>query len=761
MPLFWLSTAFLLGLLLGAAVPLRGSLWLLLAGEAFVLGWLEVRWQMLAAWRARRQKFAPLPAGVILGFLLLGAARFQVGQPAPTPADLAWYNGRGELRVQGWVCGDPDTGDLAVQLRVCAEQLPDAQMEVDGVLLARLPAGFDYQYGDVLILTGKPFTPPQTEDFSYRQYLAGRGIHSMLMKPQVQLLGSGAGNPLMAALYHLRRLAYARILQYLPQPEASLLGGILLGIESDIPQAVEDAFRDTGTAHIIAISGFNMAVLAALFAAFANRVLPRRWAFPVALLGITLYTLLVGAEPPVVRAAVMGGMGLLGAQLGRRQVGVNSLTFTAAAMCLFNPLLPWDAGFQLSFCATLGLVLFADPLLQSFTTLLEKRFSPTTARSIAAPVGEYFLFTLAAQAAVLPVTVMHFRQLSWTALLANPLVLPPQPLVMILGGIAVLVGLIFPPLGRLLAMLTYPLLAYTIRVVEGLAQLPGGVVNLGQVHPAAGLVYALLLMLLALAWHKREQIRGWVRPAALLVGGGLLAAVIWQHVLTLPDGRLHLTWLAVDGGPALFIQSPAGRTLLIDGGARSSQVENALGRRLPLTARRLDAVLVSGAADSLDGLAATLERYPSGLALIHPAALQKKGGSRLLEVWRQQDVQAQPLIAGQTLDLNGVRVEALQMNAKSMAVWIEWKHLRALLPNGQPPAALRADPQISQLSLLLLSPQDLQLAPLEEWLTLQPQTTVMVNELGGQDVPGVMYLRPGEWLRLSSDGEQMWAARSR
>ena len=257
MPLFWLSSAFLFGLLLGAAAPLRGALWLLLAGEAFVLGWLEVRWQALAAWRAQRQKFVPLPAGVILGFLLLGAARFQVGQPAPTPSDLAWYNGRGELRVQGWVCGDPNTSDLAVQLRLCATLLPDAQTAVDGVLLARLPAGFDYQYGDVLILTGKPFTPPQTEDFSYRQFLAGRGIHSMLMNPRAQLVGSGAGNPLMAALHRLRRLAYARILQYLPQPEASLLGGILLGIESDIPQAVVDAFRDTGTAHIIAISGFK------------------------------------------------------------------------------------------------------------------------------------------------------------------------------------------------------------------------------------------------------------------------------------------------------------------------------------------------------------------------------------------------------------------------------------------------------------------------------------------------------------------------
>lgn len=101
------------------------------------------------------------------------------------------------------------------------------------------------------------------------------------------------------------------------------------------------------------------------------------------------------------------------------------------------------------------------------------------------------------------------------------------------------------------------------------------------------------------------------------------------------------------------------------------------------------------------------------------------------------------------------------MNAKSMAAWIEWKHLRALLPNGQPPAALRADPRMDQISLLLLSPQDLQQAPLDEWLALQPQTTLVMDKLGGEDAPGVMYLRPGEWMQLSSDGEQLWAARSR
>ena len=124
-----------------------------------------------------------------------------------------------------------------------------------------------------------------------------------------------------------------------------------------------EAFQQTGTAHIIAISGFNISILAGLFVRGFGRF-TRRWvAVVLALLSISFYTLLVGAQPSVVRAAIMGAVGLFGPLLGRRQVGANSLAFVAALMCLFDPTLPWDISFQLSFSGTLGLVLFADPLL--------------------------------------------------------------------------------------------------------------------------------------------------------------------------------------------------------------------------------------------------------------------------------------------------------------------------------------------------------------------------------------------------------------
>ncbi len=151
----------------------------------------------------------------------------------------------------------------------------------------------------------------------------------------------------------------------------------------------------------------------------------------------------------MVRAALMGGLSLFARTVGRRQDGLNSLGLVAAVMALSNPLILWDAGFQLSFTATLGLILYADPLSEAFTRIASRRLPPETALRLAGPAGEYFLYTLAAQLLSLPVTMYHFKSFSLVAWIANPVVLPVQPPVMVLGGLAVVAGMLFLPLGSL------------------------------------------------------------------------------------------------------------------------------------------------------------------------------------------------------------------------------------------------------------------------------------------------------------------------
>jgi competence protein ComEC len=209
-----------------------------------------------------------------------------------------------------------------------------------------------------------------------------------------------------------------------------------------------------------------------------------------------VYTVLVGANAAVVRSAIMGGLSIFARQVGRRQHGLNTLALTGAVMALFNPMILGDHGFQLSVAATLGLILYAQVFSEGFKSLIARRLSEATADRVTRPVGEYVLFTLAAQLVTLPVMAYHFNKISLVALIANPLILPAQPPVMILGGLAVLLGLVYYPLGQLAGYLALPFVTYTIHLVELFARIPVGELSLGEVSlPVVVLFFVLCIRL--------------------------------------------------------------------------------------------------------------------------------------------------------------------------------------------------------------------------------------------------------------------------
>ncbi|MCX6024758.1 MAG: ComEC/Rec2 family competence protein [Chloroflexi bacterium] len=175
-----------------------------------------------------------------------------------------------------------------------------------------------------------------------------------------------------ARIYRLRHRAYAALVRLMPAPEREVMAGILLGIESGIPEATREAFNAPGTTHAIAISGFNISIVAGALLGLTRR-LPRRWpGWIVALAGVGLYTVLVGGAPSVVRAAIMGSLGILARQIGRRTFALGALATSGALMTAVSPGALWDSGFQLAFAVTFGLVAYADPM----QTWVERRLTP-------------------------------------------------------------------------------------------------------------------------------------------------------------------------------------------------------------------------------------------------------------------------------------------------------------------------------------------------------------------------------------------------
>jgi competence protein ComEC len=242
-----------------------------------------------------------------------------------------------------------------------------------------------------------------------------------------------------------RRRIEQRFNQALPEPEASLLAGIVLGAKRGLPRGFWRALQRTGTLHIVVASGYNVTVVMGTIIKYLAGWVRRRTAIILGLIAVVVYTLMAGAEAAIVRAAIMGSLAYLAQVWGRQADGVRLLLVAAAAMLVYEPLLIWDVGFQLSFAATAGLI-FIAPLLDRFFVRVWL-------------VGKMMSETLSAQIAVWPILLINFGQLSAFAVLVNSLILWLVPIVMGAGTATVV-------LGQPAAWLAYGPLTAMRRVIE-------------------------------------------------------------------------------------------------------------------------------------------------------------------------------------------------------------------------------------------------------------------------------------------------------
>lgn len=509
MPLFWLGLSFTAGIFASATMDFPKSLWLTGSIIGLALAAIEYLLTRRSTHMLRSRKLFGLTFGSLLAVFSLGGLRYQIQLPNFTSADLGFYQPNKDASLTGTIISYPEISNTSSVAILRAEEIlvSGKPVAVKGKLELRLPGGFHLIYGDQLKLTGNlTSTLPAGAPF-HSSYLARRGIISRMAYPKIETLGSGRGSRIMAWIYHIRTAAHDFLQSQLPFQESALLSGILLGIEWNIPRYLEDAYRVTGTIHIIAISGFNISLIAWLVIRTFRRIFKPLWASIWALTAIGFYTIMVGAEPPVVRAALMGAMAIPAYFIGRRVIGIHSLVLAAAMMLVFNPTLLWDIGFQLSFLATLGLMVIADPLLQFIREKAERKSKePETSRG--APLRELIISTLAAQFTVSPVLLNMDAAFHLYSLPANLLILPLQPMLMVLGGIAVFTGIILPPLGGMLIKLAWPIAAFCNQTALRVGLLPGAEVS----APEVSSILSTALVILALTFFTRLQIRQITHP---------------------------------------------------------------------------------------------------------------------------------------------------------------------------------------------------------------------------------------------------------
>lgn len=786
LPFFWLALAVLGGTWLADQTALPCWAWAVGLATSLVLWGLAKKLPAALNFTQTLIRLTRadcrLPGAVLAAFFFLAGWRCCAAQPELMPEWVGFYNERGVVQLVGEVVQAPDVRDTHTNLIVRVEALTlledGVQMvgpgAISGKVLVQVVSGGDWAYGDHITARGQLETPFETESFSYRDYLARKGILSIMPYASAARTAVGEGRSLQAWLYVLREKSLAVLHRIFPSPEADLLAGILLGLDQGLSPDLQEAFRKTGTSHIIAISGFNMTILAGLFASVFTRLFGRKWGVLASILGIALYTLFVGGEAPVVRAAIIGALGVIGGMFGRRQNGLNSLGLAVFVMVLLNPNLPWDIGFQLSAAATLGLVLYAQPLEERGIQLAQRWLTEDQARKVIGPVSDFLLFTLAAQVMTLPIIVYHFGGLSWITLLANPLILPPQPMVLILGGLALLAGLVLPGLGRLLAILALPFVRYTVRMVTWLGALPGGDFGIPNFHPLWLVAfYGVLFGLTLFPREAQRQFLSRIRPArvGLLVLAGL-TFFVWNRALTRPDDRLHLTLLDDDG--TIWVQAPGGGTVLIGGGSSPATLRQRLGEHLSSGPGVVEwAVIASPSREDLNALQGEqiIKRIGRVLWGLDPA--QNMASRVIYETCGVQKVPISALEAGHSLALgDDITLEVLALEEDGAVLWLEYGRFSALLPTGKVGESWLKVPAAPDVVLLPddISASALPLAELNRWSPAVILLSLKDSQQPLQGEPELVSLLAGyplvttlehDWVKVSTDGVRLWVEAAR
>lgn len=326
-----------------------------------------------------------------------------------------------------------------------------------------------YQSGDKLEVYAKIEKPEKIEDFDYPGYLMGQKIFVIIPNPErIETVDQSQNIKLILFrnLYNFSDKIGSVLKKALPEPQASLAAGLILGTKEDLPESLTLDLKKTGLSHIVALSGFNVTIIIIALSTILSATIGRKKTFWFGLGLVTLFVIMTGASPSVVRAGIFSMLIIFGQSiLGRPGDRTNIMLLAAVLMSLQNPfIVRYDVGFQLSFLAFCGLI-YISPYLKELFGKRRGYLIPANLRNILAE-------TLSAQIAVLPIMIFQFKQISLIAPFTNILILWSIPLSMLYSSIVGMIGLIYMPLASIFANAAWPLLTYIIFGVEWMARIP-------------------------------------------------------------------------------------------------------------------------------------------------------------------------------------------------------------------------------------------------------------------------------------------------
>jgi len=634
---------------------------------------------------ARAPVLAVIAAAMLIAGSAAGAARLDALDHASTRVG----DGRSvSVRAHVLTRARPSAFGASAEARIASGALVGTHvlLRFDGRGGSALPGRA--AIGDDLSLAGRLRRPATNPDasFDFAAHLRRRGIAAELLVERVRLSGARRGG-IAGALDSLRRRAETAVAAGLPEAEAALVLGMVLGEDEEIDTSTRDDWRDAGLSHLLAVSGQNVMLLMALALPMlvAAGLGPRGRGLALLCL-VALYVPLAGAGPSLQRAGVMGAAGIAAMTLSRPSSRWYALLLAAAVTLAMNPRACGEPGWQLSFVAVAGILMAGRPLAAWLRRMAEE-LSPQ--RHAALPhalrdgLCEGVAITVAATLATAPLLAYHFGSVPLAGLAANLLALPAVAPAMWLGMVKAALGVASPvvpaaeELAELLGPLTRVPIAYLDALAERCATLPGGSLRLPLHSPASVLAaYAAITALLyaprlisirpprrarsgalELAASWRRSPRSLRAAVSALVTALLMLAAAAVLAPPAPPDALTVRFLDIGQGDATLIQDGAGAAALFDGGPPEARVYRHLHAA---GVRRLDLMVATHQSrDHQGGLAEVVERIPTSLLLENSDGTKDRDFRRLLAGADAHGIRRLRAQAGQHLRVGRLDIEVL------------------------------------------------------------------------------------------------------
>ena len=398
-----------------------------------------------------------------------------------------------QVHIEGVIKGDIEDKNTKSRYTVVIHKINNEVVEEKKILVyepypSRCVSGEEVSF-EAKLSEAEDFMTNAGRVFAYKRYLQQMGISAI---SYIQESGC-VGQRKQYAIFERMRTHFVKAMHtFLPTKEATLLGGLLLGLRGTLPADLMEAFRATGLIHIIVLSGHNITLIAEGVRKILRKT-PTTVSFTVSLAVIVLFVLFAGAQMAAIRAGSMAVIALVARATHREYDGIRALTFVALAMMVYNPAqVLFSTAFHLSFLATLGLLLFSESIEKKMKKIPQKY----EMRSIVAA-------TLATHILLFPYLAYAIGEISVVGIPANILVLPIIPVAMLFGAATTLIATIAPPVATIVSPIAYLPLKLITAITEILARVPHATLPLPEIG-----VFVTLIVTATLIYIGYQQSQG-------------------------------------------------------------------------------------------------------------------------------------------------------------------------------------------------------------------------------------------------------------